>query len=411
MEGLRGIAAVTVLIGHVQVHLANGVDVNGGPILGLLLNGLTLFFALSGFLLFRPFATGLLTGERFPEIGQFWRNRVLRIFPAYLVIFSIVSFGLGLAYVRPAGPDAGVEGTAQLVGYLTDPSIIIANLFMVQTLFPHSIKTGLGVAWSLTVELVFYLVLPLLALTAWRFLGRRVPGWVRALTPVVAVAAIGTIGKLVFAATFHPTDSAQAFYLEWGGNWYAVFARSFLVHADLFAYGMLAAVIFAMVENGTIAARHTNRVRWAAFTVGILSAASTSAFNLTTARDTAFALAFGGLILFVALPAKGDAPAVMARFLELAPIRYLGLISYSFYLWHLPVIWLLDRLGWVAPATPWGFWLNVPIVIAASAALASLTYFFVEKPPLKLKKRTDTDGSRRVKHHRARVRSAAAATE
>jgi peptidoglycan/LPS O-acetylase OafA/YrhL len=394
MEGLRGAAAISVLMGHVQVHLASGVDFGvGGRVLAELGHGLTLFFALSGFLLFRPFASALLTGRRFPDVPRFLLNRVLRIWPAYLVIFALVSFVLGVAYTEPAGRFDGVAGTDDSVGYLTDPLKIVVNLFLAQTFFPFSLKTGLGAAWSLSVELIFYLVLPVVAMLAGRLGARGRSGQGRphpfrfALIPVLALLAIGWVGKAIMFATFHPADATERFFLLWGGDWYAVFARSFLVHADLFAFGMLAALLVAAAEAGMLREPWIARLRWAVLGLGVV-AVIVSRFAREW-NDSAWAAAFGALILFIALPARTGAHGRLASVLERAPFRFLGLISYSIYLWHLPVLWMLERAGWIAPATAWGYPINVVIVTVVVVALSTLTYFFVEKPPLRLKRRTD----------------------
>jgi peptidoglycan/LPS O-acetylase OafA/YrhL len=387
MEGLRGAAAISVLMGHVQVHLAGDVDFGAGDrVLAELGHGLTLFFALSGFLLFRPFASALLTDRRFPDIRRFFLNRVLRIWPAYIAIFALVSFVLGVAYTEPAGRFDGVEGTDNSVGFLSDPWLIITNLTFTQTFFPFSIKTGLGAAWSLSVELIFYLVLPVVSLLAWR-LSRRRRLFRFALLPVLVLIAIGWTGKAIMFATFDPANATERFYLLWGGDWYAVFARSFLVHADLFAFGMLAALLVAAAEAGMLRQPWISRLRWTA--LGLAAIAVVVSRFAREWNDSAWAAAFGALILFVALPGRSGEHGRLASVLEFAPFRFLGLISYSIYLWHLPVLWMLERAGWIAPQTPWGYLVNVVIVTIIVVALSTLTYFFVERPPLRLKLRTD----------------------
>src|SRR6267154_4324228 len=101
IEGLRATAALSVMLGHFNLHLVPSQMVP--PALQHVLNvageGLTLFFVLSGFLLFGPFLT---TAERGAPagIGQYFLNRFLRIYPGYVVIFLIVALGLGLAYTK-----------------------------------------------------------------------------------------------------------------------------------------------------------------------------------------------------------------------------------------------------------------------------------------------------------------------
>ena len=99
--------------------------------------------------------------------------------------------------------------------------------------------------------------------------------------------------------------------------------------------------------------------------------------------------AAAALILFVVLPNRTHKPGLLARTLELLPIRYVGVVSYSLYLWHIPVIWVLVDLGVTLPATPLGFWGNALMTFAVSMVLAALTYELVEKQAMKLKKRTD----------------------
>lgn len=391
MEGLRGIAAITVLLGHVQAHLARGVDLGvGDRVMDVLGHGLTLFFALSGFLLFRPFAAGIVNGTRFPDVRRFFRNRALRIFPAYLVVFALASFVLGIAFTRPINATDGTEGVKGVVGYLTDWTVVLPNLAMLQTFFPYSMKTGLSVAWTLSVELVFYLALPVLGILAWRIARRTRRVVAAALLPAAVVLAIGTVGKIIHLATFHPVSAEQAFYLEWGGDWYAVFARSFLVHADLFAFGMAAAVVVTLFESGVLQHGLLRPVRIGAVVAGLALAAIGVRAPLGQWNSTLFAVVFGLVILIVALPPSGDRHhGALAKALDLPPVRYLGVISYSVYLWHDPLIFGLQRIGWVGDRTASGFIVSCVAVLVVTIAFSSLTYFFVERPPLRLKKRTD----------------------
>jgi peptidoglycan/LPS O-acetylase OafA/YrhL len=381
IEGLRAAAALSVMIGHFNLHLVPGDLLPS--ILHRLLNaagqGLTLFFVLSGFLLFGPFLTAAERGTPF-NVSQYFTNRILRIYPAYVVIFAIVAFGLGLAYTHPAlVSDAGVEGTADILGRITDPGIIAANLLLAHTLTPWTIKTGLGVSWSLTTEVCFYLVLPLLAFGAVR-LSQRL-GLQRATMLVsFGMIVLGLVCRAVGAAQVHG-DPATEFYLQWGGNWLAVYLRSILCQADLFGVGMLAAVVF---HAGTEATGDTTRrsmrlALWCAAAAGLV---------LTRAdRDFGFAVFFAALLLVVtSITAKGGTNR-LAAILEWGPIRWLGTISYSFYLWHLPVIWGVYK--WYLQGRHAGTHADIAfsfaLAIATTAALSTLTYLAIERPALRLK--------------------------
>ena len=163
IEGLRGFAAVSVIFHHVGQHMTDPATTGVvGYLARLSTHGLTLFFALSGFLLYRPFATALLAGKEIPSISAYARNRFLRIYPAYLVIFLLVSLVFGAAYIN--GEPAA--GTDKAVGYLTDPLAIGLNLILAQTYVPAFLLTGVGTAWSLTAEIAFYVALPILVLLA-----------------------------------------------------------------------------------------------------------------------------------------------------------------------------------------------------------------------------------------------------
>ncbi|MDI9894243.1 acyltransferase [Rhodococcus sp. IEGM 1381] len=386
MEGLRGIAAVTVLVGHVSIHLARSVDKGVvDPLFAVMGQGLTLFFALSGFLLYLSFARAIVTGQRFPRIDRFFENRGLRIFPAYIVILLLVSLVFGVAYANSVGPDVGPEGAESSVGYMTNPIKLLANATMLHTLFPSTIKTGLGVSWSLTVELIFYLILRVLAIIAYRLRRTGISSVILALAPPAVMLGIGLVGKAVQALTVNPVDANERFYLEWGGNWTAVFARSFLVHADLFAFGMLAAVMVAFFNAGVLPASLRQYARWAGLVAGL---AVVAIGRHTVVEDTVWAALGGAIIMFVALPNRADSPSILARVFEFIPFRYVGEVSYSLYLWHIPVIWFLARHGWVFPETLPGFYGNLALVFVVAVGLASITYYGIERPALKLKRNT-----------------------
>lgn len=389
IDGLRGLAAVMVVITHTNQRLAP----DAGPHwLGSLVNfggqGLTLFFALSGFLLYRPFASAIVTGSPSPSLRNYFWNRALRIFPAYVVIFLFVALVAGVAYLRPAAlGESSVSGT-QPVGYMTDPFLLISNALALQTLFPEAIKTGIPAAWSLTVELAFYAVMPLLAVIVLklRTRSRRTSIW-HASIPIIAMIVIGLTGKIWYRLIARPSTSDEAYWLEWGGNWTAVLARSFLYHADLFAWGMLASLLFCLYRSSAIAAGRLQLLRWGALILGCLSAVAGWALSYS---NSGFAVLSAAVILFVAIPAGRHGTGRLATIFESPPFKQMGEISYSAYLWHVPVILLMQRLGLVLPDTVAGWIGNTMIVLIVTGALSTLTYMLVERPPMALKKRLDS---------------------
>ena len=385
IEGLRGLAATAVLASHVRGLVDPGSDLGAlTPVVPLLVHGLTLFFALSGFLLFQPFAAALLTRHRRPDVARYAVNRVLRIYPAYLVVLLVVSLVLATANTAPLTLGDAVR--EERVGFLTNPFLILLNASMLQTLFPFGVQTGIGVAWSLTVELVFYIVMPVLFFIVWKLFRRG--GVLPALLPAVGMLAIGVTTKALSAPLFAGMSGEQALVAEWGGTWTAVLARSFLMHADLFAFGMAAAVLLTWFRETRESPAAVSAWRWGALGVGASAFLVTRLASFGMFEYTVLALACGGLLLFVATPGRSGSPGVLARTLEWGPIRYTGLVSYSMYLWHMSVIWLVLRFGLFVPGPSVGAYLaNVLIVFAGTIALSTVTYFLVERPALLLKDR------------------------
>ena len=383
IEGLRASAALSVMLGHFNLHLVPSEMIS--PIMQHVLNvageGLTLFFVLSGFLLFGPFMTAAARGAPF-SIPQYFLNRFLRIYPAYVAIFAIVALALGLAYTRTVSSgDIGVDNVAGTVGRMTNPGAIAANLFLVHTLMPWTIKTGLGVSWSLTAEVCFYLLLPLLAVLAVT-LSRRFGLNSSAVIVSLGMVAAGLTCRIVGDAQLHGDASAQ-FYQQWGGNWLAVYLRSILCQADFFGVGMLAVILYRY--SATIIGT-AERIRFRRYLYG---AAIFGLVMTRLEREFGFAVFFASLLLIVTTETSELRPHRLVSLLEWHPIRWVGVISYSFYLWHLPVIWGVYKwyLHERFPDTFGTIALSYVLVLAITTALSTATYLAIERPALLLKAR------------------------
>jgi peptidoglycan/LPS O-acetylase OafA/YrhL len=372
VEGLRAIAASTVLVYHVFIFggrpegpaIALPGDLET-PVLHLRF-GLTLFFVLSGFLLFRPFAAAVLRAEPLPRPGVFLTNRALRIFPAYWVILLVAALVLHTAVVSV---------NPVTTGALTDPGTLAADLLLVQMYSLETAFTGIGPAWSLCVEAVFYLSLPLAGL-AMAALVRRGTGRLAAvLAPVAALFVLGVLTRVAIAQEVGDAAVRQL-----------LLRQSFPAQADLFALGMAVAVIHELVRMGRIPARPVLRQ------VAIAAAVATALLVVASPRTTTAA---GGPIDLLA--AFGSAALVLAcclsppssrgiGVLESRPLLWLGLCSYSVYLWHTPVIFFIERHVVVADDGPTLAAAGL-LAIAATLALSAVTYRFVERPALARKRR------------------------
>lgn len=375
IEGLRGIAALAVLAYHVAIFVrapdGGFAPVGDLPFAGLLdlRGGLTLFFVLSGFLLHRPIARALVRGVALPPVRPYVRNRVLRIAPAYWVVLLLTAFVLQTAVER------GAEG----VGRLDDPVQLLACLLLVQPYSPETVYAGLGPDWSLSVEALFYVLLPVLGALAAVALGRSpAPGRriVAAALPAAALLALGAGAKLAW----HVAADQDL------GRWTATASQTLPLSADLFGIGMLVALVHVLVAEGRLAVpRHARRV--------LLGAAATAALGTVllggrggmaplSFEESLLALGCAALLLAVVLPG----PSRLAALLERRGPVWAGLCSYSVYLWHVPVIFLLSRWGLDAGGRA-ELAVALVLVLGTTAALAVPTYLLVERPALRRKGR------------------------
>jgi peptidoglycan/LPS O-acetylase OafA/YrhL len=387
VDGVRAIAALSVLIYHVWLYGPPGTAEQSGlgPFGRFMPDfafGVILFFTLSGFLLYRPFAGALLREHDRPSFVRYLRNRSLRILPAYWVILFLVSFVLQAALVRDSTGELRTDA-------LHDPALFLKNLLLVQNYSPGGVITGIGPAWSLAVEVVFYVTLPLLVLAAYALVrpaatrrGRRLA----AFAPAAILLLAGLGGKTAAAHLVPGTGGG------WNADWHSVLERSFLSQADLFAFGMALAVVHVDAEDGLV--RFGRRSCWLAAAVAIgaylVTAKMTSLGQLGhSPYNTLMAFAAALLLALVVVPRSGR--RVVAGALDSRPLVWIGLVSYSLFLWHEPLVRFLDEHGLTFGGDA-GMFANLGLVGAVALALSSLTYRLVEKPALRRKQRTVSAG-------------------
>lgn len=387
IEGLRALAATSVLVYHAWLYSSpNGAPAAAGPlryVIPDLAFGVTLFFTLSGFLLFRPFASAIIRGEPLPRARSYLRNRALRIFPAYWVILLLAALVFQSVLTRDSSG-------ALRNGGLFEVGRLIPDLLLIQHYDPDTVVTGIGPAWSLAVEIVFYLALPLLVLLAVR-LARRASGrrgrQFATLAPAALLLAVGLGGKAAAAYIVPPIHAFDG----WEADWHSVLERSFLCQADLFAFGMALAVVRTESEDGLL--RLPRRWRAAAAAGALFCYLVTAKFTHFSEHmsyspfNTLIALGCALLLALVVLPAKhAGRPGLLVRFLETRPVIAVGLASYSIFLWHEPLIRWMAAHDLTAAWTGGLLW-NVLTLGAFTGALSALTYRFVEAPALRLKSR------------------------
>lgn len=373
VDGLRAVAAVSVLVYHVWRDSApdgEPIEIAGvDSVAPHMRHGVTLFFVLSGFLLFRPFAAAAIEKAPLPRLRRYFVNRALRILPAYWVILVVTGLVLDAALLR--GPPGDYY-----VGELALDNLLVCAA-LIQNYSDDTLYTGIAPAWSLAVEALWYLVLPLLALLA-AFAAARARSAAHrahaALVPAALMIAVAITGK---AAVIHFVD------------WTAGVESSFWSTADFFAYGMIVAVLSIELEAGRL---HLPRW-WRGAAMGVIAAivlavALFGENNLepgggrSQASNAAMAIICALLLALVVLSQDGKRDSRLVRLLDARAVVAVGVASYSLFLWNDPIsLWLREH-GLTADGAL-GLASNLLLVGAVSGALSALTYNFVERPALR----------------------------
>ena len=368
VEGARALAAGSIVVYHVWRYGTESGPVALGPFGRLMPHlplGVTLFFTLSGFLLYRPFAAALLRARPRPDLAAYLRNRALRILPAYWVILLITGVVMGATIVR---------FDLQRGSLATRPGLLLRDAFFVQNYDPGTILTGIGPAWSLAIEVVFYLVLPVLVLVTFA-LARRTRNESRrtrfAFLPPVIMLIVGASGKLV-ALTAVPGSGPGARV----GQRLALGPGTELLGPGRPLRVRDAASDPYRSRGGRAAAAPTRVVAGDRGGLLALAGATAAAFDKGTINqyvyDSLMALACGLFLSLIVLAGSGrERPPASMGWLEARPIVWVGVVSYSLFLWHEPIIWWLrDRGMLVSGGGALSFPLN--LVIVGTVSLVSL---------------------------------------
>lgn len=377
IEGLRAVAIASVFLFHVWlVSPPRGQPFRFGwlnqHVLVQLQNGVTLFFVLSGFLLFLPFVAAALREQPRPEFGAYLRNRALRILPAYWVILLLTAVALQAARVY--------HGHAAAIGAMHNASLLAQNGLLLQNYRPSTLGTGIVPAWSLAIEVAFYLALPLLVVAAFALARGATSQRQRVAAMLVPAALMAIIG--IASCIFGPFNGP--IYRQ---TWVGVWRLSILPHAQLFAPGLALAVARVEYQEGRL--RLPYWWRPAAALAGVLIAViavDLQVNRLITVRAEVglIAIACGLLLALVVLPPAHRRSRLVGGLDSSIPIG-IGVISYSVYLWHVPVMLWLRGHGLTSGHNPGGFVLNLALAATVTGALSWATYRLVEKPALKLK--------------------------
>jgi peptidoglycan/LPS O-acetylase OafA/YrhL len=374
VHAMRGLAALSVLLYHglFKAYLIRHPQSPLAPYAAHLDVGVSVFFLISGFVLYRPMVAARLAGAPPLDADAYGRRRIRRILPAYWVALAVAGLA-GASYVGfPAIFSA--KGIPAYFGFL-------------QIYSPDVAGGGINVAWTLCVEITFYAFLPIWALGV-----RRVApgGGVRSELAALAALFAGSVAWQAFAA-----QSTDVNMFGLGATRWIEPLPNFL---DQFAVGMALAVASVACERdgATRAIRMIHRrpaACWAAAAVAYwllstrIGLAGLIGHDLTPGRFLARHQLNTAVALALLLPAVFDhGAATRWRTLRGPSLAYLGTISYGIYLYHVPV---LVRLGkWFGlPATPAALALWLAVTLAAVLVLAALSWRYVERPLLAPRRR------------------------
>lgn len=382
-DSLRGIAALAIVSYHV-FSLTGAFSRWGiGDLIAVLgPRSLLLFFVISGFLLYRPFVAARAQGRPPPSIARYGRRRVLRIVPGYW--FALTALAIFPGIVGPFGEHWW-------------------RYYLFLQLYSHeTLIHGLPVAWSLSVEVTYYLALPLWVLAV-RRIGRG-PGeraWLRAeLGALAAAAAVGVVFQVLGARQVVSEPVAQSLLGQ--STWLALgmalavasvaagrgpgrsrAARFVVEHPGLCWAGAIAALV------GLAVLLHPSGIQ------GIIGALATKQPVVQSLAAVALTAAMCGLLVAPAVFGE-DAGGWPRRLLAARPVAWLGLISYGIFLWHLPIAQFLGLAHDPAHFSATGLNLiahipqaTTPIlmgaVLVATCVAAAVSYHVVELPFLRLK--------------------------
>jgi peptidoglycan/LPS O-acetylase OafA/YrhL len=387
VDSLRALAALTVLLHHTGYDTSAVQNPNYGTLIERTNVGVTLFFLISGFLLYRPFVAARMVGAPGTRLRDFARRRLLRIVPAYWLALTVLAIYPG---------ESGVFSNHWWIYY-----------GFLQIYNDGTVLRGLGQAWSLCVELTFYMVLPFYAALMARYLRRmsvRRQLWIE--LGLLTLISFGSWGYRLYLRTDQP---------------FSPWANTLPVFADWFAAGMALAILSVVLQTRAAGPR-PRPVRviqrwpilpWAAAVIVYLVASEVvsgphiielfgqKSLYWSPREDLAihvlFALVGAGLLIPAIFGTEGG--GVVRRILANRRLAWLGLISYGIYLWQgsvLQVVCQPQGYGFINDSCRMhkvSLLQHVPFLsltvigVCITIVCAAASYYIVERPILRLKYR------------------------
>lgn len=350
LDGLRGAAALAVVLVHAWMYSGKNDPARSelvDAVIGELRVALMSFFVLSGYLVILPWVRAAVERRPNPSVRRYLSKRAARILPAYWL--ALVG-----AFVLLQGTGHRREAALGDLPYFA--------LFL-QNHFDHTRTLLNPPLWSLAVEVSFYALVPAVGWIILRVVARG------GRSAAVAVAGAMMVAGLAFNLAAHH------------GQWPRTATTSLPAFLPIFACGIAAA---ALTYGRTIG----RRWRIALVVAGgalVLYNGWWHHDGTGTWGKVLLDLPAGIGFAFIVVALIERSPKILAA----GPLRQIGIVSYGFYLWHMPVLYALRLQGW---------WADSPLlaylsVVAISLTLAALSWFGVERW-VAGERRTERDSSR-----------------
>ena len=362
LDGLRVLGALAIVVTHVSFTAGANFSSRGGAYLARTDAGVTVFFLLSGFLLYRPFVAARFAGKAFPRVRTYLWRRAVRILPAYWVALTVIAIAGGT--------------------HIHGPRDVVLYYGLLQIYSHERVLGGLVQAWSLCTQASFYLFLPLYA-----WLLRQTVGSVRVSRRVVGTELAGVVSLYGIGLSFralvllqHPRSAGEA--LTW-----------LPANLDWFALGMGLAVLSARPARAD--AMHATRVPaavWVALAGATYWVVATrlglprGIESLSTPQAIGRQVLYGLTACFLVVPAVFGSPDVgLVRRLLGSRLAHAGAaVTYGVYLWH--DFWMQKVVGWTHMRLFQGhFGPLLAATLALALATAIVSRVVVERPALALR--------------------------
>lgn len=362
LDSLRGFSTILIVVFHTSD--VSGYSVKHAESIGAYIDrlnvGVAIFFVLSGFLIFRPFVHSLIHGSTLPVVRHYYLKRAARIFPGYWIALFVLARLDALTVVNASG--------------------FIRNILLVHPFTANNVFTGIRQAWTLSVEMSFYIVVPLLA-HAFRLRSIKNRSSTTSIRTLLSVLTCIFFGAYIFQLLVHQTHF-----------WFFKTANIWLPsHMDTIALGMFIAVLVeapastrALAQFKSFLANHAGSCILGSILVWLISANINMPIGLVAPEFRIgllchFLYSISAFLLVA--PFCVESRSILNKVLSFRLFTWLGTISYGIYIWHYATLaGIFAEKHMPYHENDGKVLLRLLIVFPVSIAIASLSYYFLERP-------------------------------